>query len=91
MPAQEASVAENLTVIVGIRYSRAPIIKYAASNSDVDFLEMTIMNFFEKARSLSLSQKVAFATGLLGSACMVSLLLGTELRSHKLLRIQPPT
>jgi hypothetical protein len=38
---------------------------------------MTIMNFIEKARSLSRSQKVASAGGLLGAACMVSLLFGT--------------
>ena len=80
MPAQEASVAENLTAIVGIRYSRIPTYKYAASNSEVDFLEMTLMtlmNFIEKARSLSLGQKVASAAALLGAACMVSLLFGT--------------
>jgi hypothetical protein len=40
--AQEASVAEKSTTIVGIRYSRSPICKYAASNSEVDFLEMTV-------------------------------------------------
>jgi hypothetical protein len=38
---------------------------------------MTIMNFIEKARSLSLGQKVASAADLLGAACMVSLLFGT--------------
>jgi hypothetical protein len=38
---------------------------------------MTIMNFIEKARSLSLGQKVASAAGLLGAACMVSLVFGT--------------
>jgi hypothetical protein len=38
---------------------------------------MTIMNFIEKARSLSLGQKVASAAGLLGAACMVSILFGT--------------
>ena len=38
---------------------------------------MTIMNFIEKARSLSLGQKAASAAGLLGAACMVSLLFGT--------------
>jgi hypothetical protein len=38
---------------------------------------MTIMNFIEKARSLSLCQKVASAPGLLGVACIVSLLFGT--------------
>jgi hypothetical protein len=32
---------------------------------------MTMMNFIEKARSSSLSQKVASAAGLLGAACMV--------------------
>ena len=67
----------ELTTMVGIRYSRSPIYKYAASNSEVDFLEMTIMNFIEKARSLSLGQKVASAASLLGAACMVSLLFGT--------------
>ena len=35
------------------------------------------MNFTEKARSLSLGQKVASTAGLLGAACMVSLLFGT--------------
>jgi hypothetical protein len=64
--------------MVGIRYSRKPINEYAASNSEVDFPEMTIMNFIEKARSLSLSQKLASAAGLLGAACMVSLLFGTR-------------
>jgi hypothetical protein len=57
--------------LVGLRYSRLPIIECAASNSEVDFLEMTMMNFIEKARSSSLSQKVASAAGLLGAACMV--------------------
>jgi hypothetical protein len=38
---------------------------------------MTIMNFIEKARSLSLGREVASAAGLLGAACMVSLLFGT--------------
>jgi hypothetical protein len=38
---------------------------------------MTIMNFIEKARSLSLGRKVASAASLLGAACMVSLLFGT--------------
>ena len=33
------------------------------------------MNFIEKAKSSSLGQKVASAAGLLGAACMVSLLL----------------
>jgi hypothetical protein len=36
---------------------------------------MTIMNF-EKARPLSLRQKAAWAAGLFGAACMVSLLFG---------------
>jgi hypothetical protein len=67
----------GLTAVVGVRYSRVPIYTYAASTSEVDFLEMTIMNFIEKARSLSRSQKVASAGGLLGAACMVSLLFGT--------------
>jgi len=49
----------------------------AASNSEVDFLEMTIVNFIEKARSLSPGQKVVSAAGLLGAAFMVSLLFGT--------------
>jgi hypothetical protein len=40
-------------------------------------MEMTIMNFIEKARSLSLGQKMASAASLLGAACMVSLLFGT--------------
>lgn len=35
------------------------------------------MNFIEKARRLSLGQKVALASGLLGAACMVSLFFGT--------------
>ena len=35
------------------------------------------MSFIEKAKSLSLGQKVASAAGLLGAACMVSLLFGT--------------
>jgi hypothetical protein len=64
-------------MIVGVRYSRFPINEYAASTSEVDFLEMTIMSFIEKAKSLSLGQKVASAAGLLGAACMVSLLFGT--------------
>jgi hypothetical protein len=38
---------------------------------------MTIMNFIEKARSLSLGLKAASAAGLLGAACMLSLLFGT--------------
>jgi hypothetical protein len=63
--------------MVGFRYSRIPIYKYAASNSEADFLEMTIMNFIEKARSLSLGRKVASAAGLLGAVCMVPLLFGT--------------
>jgi hypothetical protein len=44
----------------------------------VDILEMTIMNFFEKARHWSPGQKIASAVGILGAACMVSLLFGTE-------------
>jgi hypothetical protein len=67
----------NITAVVGTRYSWTPICKYAASSSEVDFLEMTTMNFIEKARSLSLGQKVASAAGLLGVACMVSLLFDT--------------
>ena len=35
------------------------------------------MNFIEKARSLNVGQKVASAAGLLGVACMVSLLFST--------------
>src|SRR6202166_2512820 len=38
---------------------------------------MTIMNFIEKARSLSPGQKVASAAALLGAVCMVPLLSGT--------------
>jgi hypothetical protein len=38
---------------------------------------MTMMNFIEKARSLSLGQEVASAAGLLGAACVLSLLFGT--------------
>jgi hypothetical protein len=68
---------EEIDYIVVIRYSRIPMHKYAASNSVADSLGMTIMNFIEKARSLSLRQKVASAAGLLGAACMVSLLFGT--------------
>jgi hypothetical protein len=77
VPAQEGPFAEKLTTIVGIRYSRISIHEYAASNSEVDFLEMPIMNFIEEARSLSFGRKVASVAGLLGAACMVSLLFGT--------------
>jgi hypothetical protein len=64
-------------MVVGFRYSRTPIIKYAASDSEVDFLEISMMNFNEKARSLSLGQKVVSAAGLLGAVCTVSLIFGT--------------
>jgi hypothetical protein len=58
--------------MVGFRY-----IKHSASDSEVDFLEMTIMNSIEKARCLNLGQELASAAGLLGAACIVSLLFGT--------------
>ena len=35
------------------------------------------MNLIEKAKSLSLGQKMASGAGLFGAACMVSLLFGT--------------
>jgi hypothetical protein len=38
---------------------------------------MSMMNFIEKARSLSFGQKVASAAGLLGTVCMLSLIFGT--------------
>jgi hypothetical protein len=63
--------------MIGIRYSRSPIYQFAASNSEADILEMTIMNFIGKARPWSPGQKMASAAGLLGAACIVSLLLGT--------------
>jgi hypothetical protein len=63
--------------MVGIRYSRIPIYKDAASSFEVDILEVTFMNFIEKARPRSPGQKMASAVGLLGAACMVSLLVGT--------------
>jgi hypothetical protein len=43
----------------------------------VDILEMIFMNFIEKARPRSPGQKLASAVGLVGAACMVSLLVGT--------------
>jgi hypothetical protein len=43
----------------------------------VDDLEMTFMNYIEKARPSSPVQKMASAVGLLGAAFMVSLLFAT--------------
>jgi hypothetical protein len=65
------------TAIVEIRYSRNPIYKYSASSFGVDILEMTFMTFIEKARHRIPGQKMALAVGLLGAACMLSLLFGT--------------
>jgi hypothetical protein len=70
-------IESNLTAMVGIRYSRHPILQCAAPGFGVDILEMTYMNFIEKARPRSSGQKVASAVGLLGAASMVSLLFAT--------------
>jgi hypothetical protein len=39
---------------------------------------MTIMSFIEKAKSSSIVRRLASASGLLGAACMVSLLFGAQ-------------
>jgi hypothetical protein len=75
----EAAIESNVTLMVGIRYSRFPTVKSAAPGFEVDILEITFMKLIEKARHRSTGQKMASAAGMLGAASMMSLLFATGL------------